>query len=81
MAKLKVIAFANTVKVGRNENLLFQNDRYDIDILDSVKVRIKCQQTGDVKFSSLFNAKWWEEEGAKPEPKKPVAKKVAGKKL
>lgn len=68
--KVKAISFANSVKCGKggNEEMFCRDDRFDIDIVDSVRVRLTEKGTGNVTWTSLFNTKWWQECDKKPSP-------------
>lgn len=93
MTKISVIALANAIKIGpRQEDVVIANregrDFYDITLVDSIKIRVECLESGDVAFTSLFNTKWWKEAACNPiankeqepasktAPKKAVVKKL-----
>lgn len=94
--KLLAVFLANPVMVGpRQADSLFaeraDTHKFDIALIDNVKVRIRDPQTGAQVFTSLYNVKsWWEERDCtekaaagdkEPAPKKATTKKAGGVKL
>lgn len=85
--KVKAIAFANSVKAGASASeqmfLAAELDGkpvWDIEIVNSVYVKIEEVRSKNVVYTSLFNTKWWlPADGQEAPKKKAPAKKVAAK--
>jgi hypothetical protein len=57
--RLKYCKFANSVLVGSQERTSVSNNQFDIDLVSETVIRVRCQKTKDVSYSSLFNVPWW----------------------
>lgn len=88
--KITAIAFANSVKVGRSEEMYLGNEpgkkpRYDIEFLTEVVIKATCLVTNMTSYTTLFNTKWWKLEelagSATPttDESKPTAKRAPAK--
>lgn len=87
--KLEAIHFANSVKAGKSSSEQMFLTRtvngaecWDMEIVNSVYVRLTEVRTGATVYTSLFNTKWWvpmEGEDKKAAPKKAAPKKSAVK--
>lgn len=73
--RLTSLKLANSVKCGKGEETMLTASKFDME-LEGVTIRVQCQKTKDVTYTSLFNTAWWKGEPVKekaaemkPEPK------------
>lgn len=61
MSKLQCIKLAYSIKCGSKEETFFSADKFDIEIVDGIKIKILEKKTKDVTFATIFNAIYFKE--------------------
>jgi hypothetical protein len=78
MSKITMMKLANSVKAG-SEELFLDGRKFDMELVDHVKVLVRNKHSGEECYTTLFNVCWWKEEEAAEEKPAPIVKKAKPK--
>lgn len=57
--KLKALALKDSIQLLANEHKFIRSDVWDIELSPNMLIRITSKKTGEVTYTTAFNARYW----------------------